>query len=77
MQDLLSGGKTLYERRFGVPFKGPVILFGAMVEYHAMAETKLGPTDSGPHLARPNEAQINPDTPKTPLLSVLCVVWCV
>ena len=26
--DLLSGGKTPYERRFGQPFKGPVIPFG-------------------------------------------------
>ena len=34
IQDLLSGGKTPYERRFGMPFNGPVIPFGAMVEYH-------------------------------------------
>ena len=27
-------GKTPYERRFGEPFKGPIIPFGAMVEYH-------------------------------------------
>ena len=33
-QDLLSDGKTPYERRFGMPFDGPVIPFGAMVEYH-------------------------------------------
>ena len=33
VQDLLSDGKTLFERRFGVPFNGPVP-FGAMVEYH-------------------------------------------
>ena len=26
--DLLSDGKTPYERRFGQPFKGPVIPFG-------------------------------------------------
>ena len=26
--DLLSDGKTLYERRFGKPFKGPIIPFG-------------------------------------------------
>ena len=32
IQDLLSDGKTPYERRFGVPFNGPVIPFGAMVE---------------------------------------------
>ena len=33
-QDLLSDGKTPYERRFGMPLNGPVIPFGAMVEYH-------------------------------------------
>ena len=33
IQDLLSDGKTPYERRFGVPFDGPVIPFGAMLEY--------------------------------------------
>ena len=32
IQDLLSDGKTPYERRFGMPFHGPVIPFGAMVE---------------------------------------------
>ena len=32
--DLLSGGKTPYERRFGQPFKGPVIPFGSLVEYY-------------------------------------------
>ena len=31
-QDLLSDGKTPYERRFGMPFNGPVIPCGAMVE---------------------------------------------
>ena len=34
VQDLLSDGKTPYARRFGEPFKGPVVPFGAMVEYH-------------------------------------------
>ena len=34
VQDLLADGKTPYERRFGEPFKGPTIPFGAMVEYH-------------------------------------------
>ena len=34
IQDLLSGGKTPYERRFGMPFNGQVIPFGALVEYH-------------------------------------------
>ena len=32
--DLLSDGKTPYERRFGQPFKGPIIPFGSVVEYH-------------------------------------------
>ena len=30
----MSDGKTPYERRFGKPNNGPVIPFGAMVEYH-------------------------------------------
>ena len=34
VQDLLSDGKTPYERRFGKPFKGPIIPFGSLVEYH-------------------------------------------
>ena len=37
IQDLLSGRKTPNERRFGMPFKGPVIPFGAMVEYHSIS----------------------------------------
>ena len=32
--DVLSDGKTPYERRFGQPFKGPIIPFGSLVEYH-------------------------------------------
>ena len=32
VQDLPAGGKTLHERRFGEPFKGPISPFGAMVE---------------------------------------------
>ena len=31
--DLLSDGKTPYERRFGQPFKGPIIPFASLVEY--------------------------------------------
>ena len=34
VQDLVADVKTPYERRFGEPFKKPMILFGAMVEYH-------------------------------------------
>ena len=32
--DLSSDGKTPYERLFGQPFKGPIIPFGTLVEYH-------------------------------------------
>ena len=39
--DLLSDEKTLYERRFGEPFKGPIIPFGSMVEYHPTSATDL------------------------------------
>ena len=35
--DLLSDGKTPYERRFGQPFKGPIIPFDSLVEYHPIA----------------------------------------
>ena len=41
MQDLLSDGKTPYERRFGMPFNGPVTPFGAMVEYHPISAEDL------------------------------------
>ena len=37
IQDLLSGGKTPYERRFGEPFKGPIIPFGSLVEYYPIS----------------------------------------
>ena len=37
VQDLLADGKTSYERRFGEPFKGPIIPFGAMVQYYPMS----------------------------------------
>ena len=37
IQDLLSDGKTPCERRFGMPFNGPVIPFGAVVEYHPIS----------------------------------------
>ena len=30
-------GRHQYERRFGVPFNGPVIPFGSMVEYHPIS----------------------------------------
>ena len=34
VKDLLSDGKTPYERRFGQPFNGPIIPFGSLAEYH-------------------------------------------
>ena len=37
VQDLLSDGKSPYERRFGMPFNGPVTSFGAMVECHPIS----------------------------------------
>ena len=37
VQDLLADGKTPYERRFGEPFKGPVIPFGAVDEHHPIS----------------------------------------
>ena len=37
VHDHLAVGETPYERRFGEPFKGPVIPFGAMVEYHPIS----------------------------------------
>ena len=37
IQDLLSDGKTPNERRIGMPFDGPVIPFGAMVENHPIS----------------------------------------
>ena len=36
-QDLLSDGKTPCERRFGKPFKGPIIPFGSLVEYYPIS----------------------------------------
>ena len=41
VQDLLSDGKTPYQRRFGVPFKDLVIPFGAVVEYHPISVKDL------------------------------------
>ena len=34
---LLSDGKTPYERRFGKPFKGPIIPFGSLVECYPIS----------------------------------------
>ena len=40
-QDLVSDGKTSYERRFVEPFQGPMIPFGSMVEYHPISVKDL------------------------------------
>ena len=37
--DLLSDGKTPYERRFGQQCKGPIIPFGSLVEYYPISAT--------------------------------------
>ena len=37
IQDLLSDGKTPYERRFGKPFEGLIIPFGSLVEYYPIS----------------------------------------
>ena len=37
IQDLLSDGKTPYERRFGEPFNGPIIPFGSLVAYYPVS----------------------------------------
>ena len=41
IQDLLPDGKTPCERRFGEPFDGPVIPFGAIVECHPISAQDL------------------------------------
>ena len=41
IQDLVSDGKTPFERRFGMPFNGPVIPFGATVEYHPISAENI------------------------------------
>ena len=49
IQDLVTDGKTPYERRFVMPFTGPVIPFGAMVEYHPIsAKDRSGLHQFGP-----------------------------
>ena len=39
--DLLSDGKTPCKRRFGQPFKGPIIPFGSLVEYYPISAKDL------------------------------------
>ena len=55
IQDLLSDGKTPYLRRFGMPFDGAVIPFGAMVEYHRISakdQSRLPRHTSRPRITR-------------------------
>ena len=44
IEDLWSDGKTPCERRFGMPFNGPVIPFGATVENHPISEKDISAT---------------------------------
>ena len=37
IQDLLSDGKDTMQRRFGIPFNGPVIPFGTVVDFHPIS----------------------------------------
>ena len=46
--DLLSDGKTPYERRFGQPFSGPVIPFGSLVEFMTLFLPKTNQESSVP-----------------------------
>ena len=48
IQDLLSDGTTPYERRFGMPFDGPVVPCGAMVEDHLISAQDLSRHQFGP-----------------------------
>ena len=41
IQDLWSDWKTPYERRFGMPFNGPAVPFGAMIECHPISDRDL------------------------------------
>ena len=38
---IYSDWKTPYERRFGQPFKGPIIPFGSLVEYHSVTHLSI------------------------------------
>ena len=46
VQDLLADGKTPYERRFGESFEGPIIPFGALVEYLPNSERRQSDNSS-------------------------------
>ena len=40
VQDLMADGETPYERRFGESFKGPIVPFGALVEFLPNSEIR-------------------------------------
>ena len=44
VQDISSGGKTPYEKRFGEPFSGPRIPFGLLVEFHPSSAPEPTPS---------------------------------
>ena len=52
IQDLLSDGKTPYGRRIGMPFSGPVIPFGTMVEYHHISAKDISRLHLTRHIPR-------------------------
>ena len=41
VQDLPANGKTPHERRFGKSFKGPIVPFGALVEYLPISKSSI------------------------------------
>ena len=59
----LSDAKSPYERRFGIPFNGPVIPFGAMVEYHFI---------SAKHISRPHQFGSKNLVKYIPRLCIVC-----
>ena len=50
IEDLLSDGKSPYERRLDIPFNGPVIPFGALVEYHPISAKDIETHQFGPQV---------------------------
>ena len=71
IQDLLSAGKTPYERWFGVPFNGLVIAFGAMVEYRPISAKDL----SKLHQFGPKALQAREESGKETLWSQTLRNW--
>ena len=59
VRDLLSDGKPPYERRFGQPFKGPIIPFGSLVEYYPITAKT---SQESIHLERKSYLDCSSDT---------------